>query len=135
MGAIPFVKTKQEQLARAILRKIIESIMAVTLKKSTSSLAKFILTGVPGTIVLALGITLFERLGTIGVQLSLNKTFFNEVDKKTKADLEFYNTVITGAYQVVFSPDPVDEATKDKVIEDIKRATDRLADMRSYIKK
>jgi hypothetical protein len=123
----------EKQAARLILKKIVESIFSVALKNSTSKLLTFFLTGIPGTIAMAIFVKLLEGLATIGVQLTMNAVFFSQVDGFVKKDLDFYNEKINEAYGIVFSKTEISEWEKDRVIDQIKLATDRLVSMRDYV--
>jgi len=124
---------KEKKVAREILKKIVTSIFEVALKNSSSKVLGFLLTGVPSIIVMAIAVKTLEGLATIGVQLTMNQIFFNQVDDLVKKDLNFYNSALDKAYGYVFSKDEITEATKDKVIKQIKDATDRLVSMKEYV--
>ena len=124
---------KEKKAARAILKKIVASIFKVALKNSSSKVLGFLLTGVPGIIIMAIAIKALEGLATIGVQLTMNQIFFNQVDDLVKKDLNFYNSTLDKAYGVVFSKGNITNERKDEVIKQIKDATDRLVSMKEYL--
>jgi len=124
---------KEKKAARAILKKIVASIFEVALKNSSSKVLGFLLTGVPSIILMAIAIKALEGLATIGVQLTMNQIFFNQVDDLVKKDLEFYVSSINEAYEVVFSKGDITDKKKDEVIKQIKDATDRLVSMKEYL--
>ena len=124
---------KEKKAARAILKKIVSSIFEVALKNSSSKVLGFLLTGVPSIIIMAIAIKALEGLATIGVQLTMNQIFFNQVDELVKKDLHFYSYSINEAYEVVFSKDDITDKKKDEVIKQIKDATDRLVSMKEYV--
>jgi len=124
---------KEKKAARAILKKIVASIFKVALKNSSSKVLGFLLTGVPSIILMAIAIKALEGLATIGVQLTMNQIFFNQVDDLVKKDLEFYVSSINEAYEVVFSKGDITDKKKDEVIKQIKDATDRLVSMKEYL--
>jgi len=124
---------KEKKAARAILKKIVSSIFEVALKNSSSKVLGFLLTGVPSIILMAIAIKALEGLATIGVQLTMNQIFFNQVDDLVKKDLEFYVSSINEAYEVVFSKGDITDKKKDEVIKQIKDATDRLVSMKEYL--
>ena len=125
----------EKKVAREILKKILASIFQLALKKSSSRLLSFLLTGIPGTILMAIAVKTLEGLATIGVQLTMNKIFFNQVDDLVKKDLDFYNQQINEAYGIVFSKELISDVKKQQVIEQIKKATDRLVSLRDYVGK
>lgn len=124
---------KEKKVAREILKKIVSSIFEVALKNSSSKVLGFLLTGIPGLIVMAIAVKTLEGLATMGVQLTMNQIFFNQVDDLVKKDLEFYVSSINEAYEVVFSKNEISKEKKAKVIEQIKKATDRLVSMKDYV--
>lgn len=123
----------EKKVAREILQKVLSSIFSLVLKKSSNRLLSFLLTGVPGMLVMAIAVRSLEGLATLGVQLSMNQIFFNQVDDLVKKDLDEYNKQINNAYAVVFSKDPVSEIKKKQIIEQIKQATDKLVSLKDYV--